>query len=237
MPFVDSAEECYDYIIVGAGASGCVVANRLSSTNKTLLIEAGGLDSSWEVLMPQHCGLTWGDERFSWPIMSTPQVHLKNSKSTTAYLGKVIGGSASINTMCWMRGNQSDYDSWASLGVEGWSWSDVAPYFKKVEGCTFKCNTDIRGTSGPMKLTKPKEKSHFVSAVLKAAEQMGYPITDDLNSGQMEGFAPIESQTHKGVRHSPAQGYLYPVLPRDNLHVLYNTQVAKVTLDQLFATG
>ncbi|XP_075248260.1 oxygen-dependent choline dehydrogenase-like [Convolutriloba macropyga] len=116
MPFVDSAEECYDYIIVGAGASGCVVANRLSRTNKTLLIEAGGLDSSWEVLMPQHCGLTWGDERFSWPIMSTPQVHLKNSKSTTAYLGKVIGGSASINTMCWMRGNQSDYDSWASLG-------------------------------------------------------------------------------------------------------------------------
>ncbi|XP_075247572.1 choline dehydrogenase, mitochondrial-like [Convolutriloba macropyga] len=237
MPFVDSADESYDYIIVGAGASGCVVANRLSRTNKTLLIEAGGLDSSWEILMPQHCGLNWGDERFSWPIVTTPQVNLKDSKSTVAYLGRVLGGSASINTMCWMRGHYSDYDSWASLGVEGWNWREVAPYFKRVEGCTFKCNTDIRGTSGPMKLTKPKEKSHFVSAVLKAAEQMGYPLTDDINCGQMEGFTTIESQTHKGVRHSPSQGYLHPVLSRENLHVLCKTQVAKVTVEGSHATG
>ncbi|XP_075248257.1 oxygen-dependent choline dehydrogenase-like [Convolutriloba macropyga] len=121
--------------------------------------------------------------------------------------------------------------------VDGWSWSDVAPYFKRVEGCTFKCNTDIRGTSGPMKLTKPKEKSHFVSAVLKAAEQMGYPLTDDLNSGQMEGFAPIETQTYKGVRHSPSQGYLHPVLYRENLHVLCKTHVTKVVVDKSYATG
>ncbi|XP_075264838.1 oxygen-dependent choline dehydrogenase-like, partial [Convolutriloba macropyga] len=115
MPLVNSAEECYDYIIVGAGGSGCVVANRLSRTNKTLLIEAGGVDSSWEILMPQHCGLTWGDERFSWPIMTTPQPALKGNKRTNTYLGRVLGGSASINTLGWMRGHQSDYDSWESL--------------------------------------------------------------------------------------------------------------------------
>jgi len=183
-----------------------------------------------------RCGLTWGDEKFSWPIETTPQQGLKG-KTAAVYLGRLLGGSSSINTMCWMRGHQSDYDSWASLGVQGWSWREVAPYFKRAEGCTFKCNKDIRGSSGPMKLSKDKEPSYFVSRILEAAEQMGYPITEDLNSGHMEGFAPVESHIHKGVRHSASQGYLQPVLDRHTLHVICNTVVSRVILHNSHASG
>ena len=213
----------YDFVIVGGGSAGSALANRLSADPGTsvLVLEAGRPDSWWDVYihMPAALAFPIGNKRYDWMYESEPEPHMGGRRIYHAR-GKVLGGSSSINGMIFQRGNPGDYERWAERpGLEHWDYAHCLPYFKKME-TTLAGTDEYRGGEGPLKLTRGPATNPLFEAFFDAAQQAGYPLTDDVNGRQQEGFAAFDTNRHKGRRLSAARAYLHPVRRRPNLDVV-----------------
>ena len=228
----------YDYIIVGAGSAGCVLAARLTETAgvRVLLLEAGKPDKSWRIEMPSAVGSLLSSDRFNWNYTSEPEPYL-DGRRLTHPRGKVLGGSSSINGMVYIRGHAQDYDGWARGGAAGWSYADVLPYFKRSEQHLFGGN-DYHGADGPLAVYAPDyRESRIAAAFVDAAAQAGYPLTPDVNGEQQEGFGRIDRTTRNGRRWSAARAYLRPALDRPGLVVQTDALVHRLLLVGTRAVG
>ncbi|MDG1824979.1 MAG: GMC family oxidoreductase, partial [Henriciella sp.] len=209
----------YDYIIVGAGSAGCVVANRLSANpkNRVLLLEAGGKDNWIWYHIPVGYLFAIGNERSDWMFETTAQPGL-NGRKLNYPRGKVIGGSSAINAMITMRGQAADYDGWRESGLPDWGWSDVLPYFRDIED-HFLGESEFHGVGGEWRVEPPRERWDILDAVRDAAAEMGVEKIPDFNTGNNEGSSYFHVNQKTGRRWSSARGFLKPALRRHNLRL------------------
>ncbi|MGA7787115.1 MAG: GMC family oxidoreductase N-terminal domain-containing protein [Xanthobacteraceae bacterium] len=227
----------YDYVIVGGGSAGCVLANRLSEDGaaRVLLIEAGGRDWHPYIHIPLGLGRMHDYGMFDWGYRTDPEPNL-NNRHIEAMRGKVLGGSSSINVMAYTRGNRGDYDRWAQKGARGWSYADVLPYFRRCE--TWQGGEDPwRGVAGPLGTEFARTKDPLYDAWLAAAQATGYPLTTDYNGAQQEGFGRGQFTIRDGRRSSAANAFLKPARERKNLTVAVNAQTTRIMLDGTRAKG
>ncbi len=210
-----------DYVIVGAGSAGCALAYRLSEdgANSVIVIEYGGSDAGPFIQMPGALSFPMNMKRYDWGFESEPETHLGNRKMHVPR-GKVIGGSSSINGMVFVRGHAQDFNHWRDSGAQGWGYADVLPYFKRMENWSGGDDTTYRGHSGPLHVSRGTRKNPLFMAFQEAGRQAGYPVTEDYNGGQQEGFGAMEQTVFKGERWSAAKAYLRPALKRDNVSVV-----------------
>ncbi len=229
----------FDYIIVGAGSAGCILASRLSEDgSKTVaLIEAGGSDNSIFVKMPTALAIPMNTKRFNWGFNSQPEPHL-GGRVIPCYRGKGLGGSSSINGMVFVRGNPKDYDEWENLGANGWNYETCLPYFKKLENWN-GIPSQHRGSTGPVGVSTGNDMklSPLYQAFIDAGVEAGYPACPDYNGASQEGFGPMQMNVDHGVRASTARAYLRPALKRPNLSVFKKTVTEKIIFDGKTATG
>jgi choline dehydrogenase-like flavoprotein len=227
----------YDYIVVGAGSAGCVVANRLSADPKTrvLLLEAGGPDNWMWFHIPVGYLFAIGNPRSDWMYATEPQAGL-NGRPISYPRGKVVGGSSAINAMISMRGQAADYDHWRSLGLTGWGWSDVAPVFRRLDD-HFLGDTDHHGVGGEWRVEAPRVRWAVLDAIARAAVEMGVPATDDFNTGDNSGVGLFHVNQKRGFRWSAARGFLKPVLHRANLRLETGVLADRVLFEGARATG
>jgi len=227
----------YDYIIVGAGSAGCVLAGRLSEDPqiRVLLLEAGGADGDPLIHIPIGIGKIWKDRRHDWGYSTEPQAHL-SQRAIELPRGKVLGGSSSINAMLYLRGHRGDYDRWANEGLAGWSYAEVLPYFKRAESWCGGENA-YRGGSGPMATRFTDLSDPIYHAVLDAGRAAGFAVSEDLNGEQQEGFAMAQSTIAGGRRCSAARAYLRPAMRRANLEVRTHALATRVLVDGRKAIG
>lgn len=221
--------EDFDYIIVGAGSAGCVLANRLTEDSdvKVLLLEAGPGDRSIFIHMPSAFAYPLANDKFNWFYHSEPEPFMDN-RPMYCPRGRVLGGSSSINGMVYIRGHALDYDGWASYkGLENWSYADCLPYFRKAE-TRGKGGDAYRGDSGPLNVSTGACENPLYQAFIEAAQQAGYAYTADMNGYRQEGIGPMDMTVHKGRRWSTAMAYLRPAMKRPNLQVRTRALVAKV---------
>ena len=230
----------YDYVIVGAGSAGCVLANRLSDggANSVLLIEAGGSDDLLDVNVPAaavRLQLTDAD----WQYRTVPQRHANRAMVDGRCRwprGRVLGGSSSINYMLMVRGEPEDYDGWAATGLQGWGWADVLPYFKKVETAPPALlrgeGAALRGSDGPISVEQLKDVNPNTRAFMEGCRQLGFPLVADYNGPSHAGVSLCQYNTRNGRRWNAASGYLVPALQRANLHVLTHTQACRVLFNE-----
>ena len=209
----------FDYLIVGAGSAGCVLANRLGEDPATqiLLLEAGPADKSWTIDMPSAVGLVVGGTRYNWSYSSEPEPYLDGRRIGTPR-GRTLGGSSSINGMVYIRGHARDYDTWAEQGCTGWGYQDVLPYFKRAQTHA-DGEDDYRGGAGHLHVTPGDVKTPLCAAFLKAGAEAGYGLSDDLNGYRQEAFGPVDRTTRHGRRWSTSRGYLSQALGRGNVRV------------------
>jgi choline dehydrogenase-like flavoprotein len=227
----------YDYIIVGAGTAGCILANRLSANPKcrVLLLEAGGLDNWIWFHVPAGYLFTIGHPRSDWMFRTEIEPGL-NGRSLAYPRGKVIGGSSSINAMISMRGQAADYDGWRSLGLDGWGWSDVLPHFRRLED-HFLGESEHHGAGGGFRVEAPRIAWRVLDVVRDAAVQLGVPAIDDFNCGDNEGVSYFHVNQKRGRRWSAARGFLKPVLRRENLRLEMHALVERLIIDSRRARG
>jgi choline dehydrogenase len=232
----------YDYVIVGGGSAGSALANRLSAdpTTTVLVLEAGRPDYKWDVFIHMPAALTFpiGSKFYDWKYESEPEPFMNGRKIYHAR-GKVLGGSSSINGMIFQRGNPLDFERWAAdPGMETWDYAHCLPYFKKMENCLAAESGDqFRGHSGPLELERGPATNPLFGAFFEAVQQAGFPITDDVNGFQQEGFAKFDRNIRRGRRLSAARAYLHPVMHRENLTVTTRALVHRVVFDDTRATG
>ncbi len=221
----------FDYIVVGAGSAGCVLANRLSADPKTrvLLLEAGGKDNWIWFHIPVGYLFAIGNPRSDWMLKTQAEPGL-NGRSLNYPRGKVIGGSSAINAMIYMRGQAGDYDNWRQLGLPGWSWDDVLPYFKKQED-SFLGASEHHGVGGEWRVEFPRLRWDITDAWREAAVQYGIPKVDDFNTGDNEGACYFHVNQKRGRRWSAARGFLKPVLGRQNLRLETGCMVESLIFD------
>jgi choline dehydrogenase len=223
----------YDYIIVGAGSAGCILANRLTASGKytVLLVEAGGKDDSFWLKIPVGYTKTYYNATYNWMYYSEPESELDNRKIYCPR-GKVQGGTGSINAMIFVRGQRQDFDDWAAAGAKGWSYDDVLPYFKKLESHPLG-DTKYHGASGPIEITPMKDGVHpIVHTFIKGCEQLGYRRNEDFNGETIAGPGIYDVNTKNGQRASSSFMYLHPVLGRRNLTVERDALVTRVLFDE-----
>lgn len=227
----------FDFIIVGAGSAGCVLANRLSADGRyrVLLLEAGGSDRSFWIRMPIGYGKVYHDARFNWKYETEPEAALGGNRSYWPR-GKVLGGSSSINAMVWVRGHPGDYDDWASH-APGWGWEAVAPVFRRMEDWEGG-GDDIRGAGGPVHVTRAGDDAHpLCDTYLEAVRQAGFAVNDDYNGTSMEGGSLYQITTRGGFRASSARCYLEPARRRPNLAVKTGAHATRLLLEGTRAVG
>ncbi|NHB77550.1 choline dehydrogenase [Rhodobacter calidifons] len=209
-----------EYVIVGAGSAGCAMAYRLAEAGKRVtVIEHGGSDAGPFIQMPGALSYPMNMGIYDWGFATEPEPHLGGRVLATPR-GKVIGGSSSINGMVYVRGHARDFDTWAEMGADGWSYADVLPYFKRMETAHGGSGPEFRGTDGPLHVTRGKRENPLFDAFIEAGRQAGYPVTADYNGQQQEGFGPFEATIHKGRRWSAANAYLKPALKTGKVQVL-----------------
>ena len=210
-------DEAFDYIIVGAGSAGCVLADRLTEDGRSsvLLLEYGGSDRSIFIQMPAALSIPMNSKTYNWGYQSEPEPHL-GGRRIACPRGKVLGGSSSINGMVYVRGHPLDFERWEEEGAKGWGYRNVLPYFRRAE--TFQGSADAyRGDAGPLATAHGRKSNPLYDAFIEAGRQAGYGVSADLNGERQEGFGALGMTVRDGVRSSTANAYLRPAMKRPNL--------------------
>ena len=231
-------DETADFVIVGSGSAGSVLADRLSADgeNRVLVLEFGGRDDSVFIQMPAALSIPLNRRRYDWGLYTQPEPGLGGRRIHQAR-GKVIGGSSSINGMAWVRGNPGDFDQWAELGAKGWSHAEVLPYFRRAEDCA-RGEDAWRGSGGPVGIGNGNGmRNPLYRAFIEAGREAGYGVTDDYNGHRQEGFGPMEMSVRDGVRSSTANAYLKPALRRPNLSLRAGALTTRILFEGRRAVG
>lgn len=232
-----TVEEC-DFVIVGAGSAGCVLANRLSADgrHKVVLLEAGPKDISPWIHLPIGYGKTMWSPKVNWRFYTEPEPTM-NGRRIYWPRGKCLGGSSSINGLIAIRGQAQDYDRWEAEGAKGWSWQDVLPYFRKLESNPDLAESQLHGNAGPVHVSSIRPRNELIDAVIESAIKLGIPPNDDFNGASQEGAGYYQLTTHNGLRMSAAKAYLVPARGRRNLQVLTDAQVTRIEFEAGRASG
>jgi choline dehydrogenase len=232
-----SRADTFDYIIVGAGSAGCVLANRLTASgrHRVLLLEAGGHDRHLWIHIPLGYGKLFADPRVNWLYSTEPEPELHN-RQVIQPRGKVLGGSSSINGLLYLRGQPADYDHWRQLGNKGWSFDDVLPYFRKAEHQE-RGEDKLHGVGGPLAVSNVCEPHTLCEAFIDAAQQAGFPRNDDFNGQTQEGAGYFQLTAKNGRRWSTARGYLREARRRGNLKVVTNALANRILFEGRRAVG
>jgi choline dehydrogenase len=229
--------DTFDYVIVGAGSAGCVLADRLTEDGRSsvLMLEYGGSDRSPFIQMPAALSIPMNSKTYNWGYESEPEPHL-GGRRISCPRGKVLGGSSSINGMVYVRGHPLDFDRWEEEGAKGWGYRNLLPYFRRAE--SFQGPADAyRGDAGPLATAHGRKCNPLYNAFIEAGRQAGYPISADLNGERQEGFGPLDMTVRDGVRWSTANAYLRPAMKRPNLKVITHTLATRIAFEGRRAVG
>ena len=226
----------FDHIIVGSGSAGSVMAHRLSEAGRSVLVlEYGGTDLGPLIQMPSALSIPMNMKRYNWGFETEPEPHLNGRRLATPR-GKVVGGSSSINGMVYVRGHARDFDTWEEMGAKGWAYKNVLPYFKRMEN-SHGGEEGWRGTDGPMHVKRGTRLNPLYQAFIEAGREAGYPVTEDYNGHQQEGFGAMEMTVHNGFRWSAANAYLRPALKRKKVKLVTHAYARRIILEGRRAVG